>query len=121
MSYCDTCCHKYSDICGTCESLDGVPVKYMAKAPEGTRPCKYSSPYGGRYVDGFFHCWQDGKAMIEDAQTGHVYLVNIENFCFMIESIPESKEFKAKSQEPIDIQDLISHVGYDKAQCGYDK
>ena len=28
MSYCDTCCHKYSDICGTCETLDGVPIKY---------------------------------------------------------------------------------------------
>ena len=31
MSYCDTCCHKYSDICGTCETLDGVPIKYSKK------------------------------------------------------------------------------------------
>ena len=31
MSYCDTCCHQYSDICGGCESLEGVPVKYEEK------------------------------------------------------------------------------------------
>ena len=31
MSYCDTCCHKYSDICGGCETLDGVPVKFKKK------------------------------------------------------------------------------------------
>ena len=31
MSYCDTCGHQFSDICGTCESLEGVPVKYSEK------------------------------------------------------------------------------------------
>ena len=31
---CDTCGHQYSDICGTCESLDGVPVKYTEKEAE---------------------------------------------------------------------------------------
>lgn len=30
-NFCDTCCHQYSDICGTCESLEGVPVKYRKK------------------------------------------------------------------------------------------
>jgi len=28
---CDTCGHQYSDVCGGCESLDGVPVKYKKK------------------------------------------------------------------------------------------
>ena len=31
MTYCDTCGHQFSDICGVCESLDGVPVKYSEK------------------------------------------------------------------------------------------
>lgn len=31
MSYCDTCGHQFSDVCGTCETLDGVPVKYKKK------------------------------------------------------------------------------------------
>ena len=31
MTYCDTCGHQYSDVCGTCETLDGVPVKYGKK------------------------------------------------------------------------------------------
>lgn len=30
-NFCDTCCHQFSDICGGCESLDGVPVKYSEK------------------------------------------------------------------------------------------
>ena len=34
MSYCDTCCHQYSDICGGCETLEGVPVKYTEKERE---------------------------------------------------------------------------------------
>lgn len=28
MSYCDTCCHQFSDVCGGCETLNGVPVQY---------------------------------------------------------------------------------------------
>jgi len=28
---CDTCGHQYSDVCGGCESLDGVPIKYTEK------------------------------------------------------------------------------------------
>ena len=28
---CDTCGHQFSDVCGTCETLDGVPVKYTKK------------------------------------------------------------------------------------------
>lgn len=31
MSYCDTCGHQYSDVCGGCETLYGVPVKYKKK------------------------------------------------------------------------------------------
>ena len=31
MSYCDTCGHQFSDVCGGCESLDGVPIKYSEK------------------------------------------------------------------------------------------
>ena len=31
------------------------------------------------------------------------------------------KPIKLDSPLPCDIQDLISHVGYDAAQCGYDK
>ena len=31
MTYCDTCGHQFSDICGGCETLDGVPVKYRKK------------------------------------------------------------------------------------------
>ena len=30
MTYCETCGHQYSDICGGCETLDGVPVKYTS-------------------------------------------------------------------------------------------
>ena len=29
--YCDTCGHQYSDICGTCETLEGVPIHYSPK------------------------------------------------------------------------------------------
>lgn len=32
-NFCDTCCHQYSDICGGCETLEGVPVKYSQKPP----------------------------------------------------------------------------------------
>lgn len=39
MSYCDTCGHQFSDICGTCESLDGVPIQYSPK-PSDVRPIK---------------------------------------------------------------------------------
>ena len=31
MTYCDTCGHQFSDVCGGCESLEGVPVKYKKK------------------------------------------------------------------------------------------
>ena len=30
-NFCDTCGHQYSDVCGVCETLDGVPVKYSEK------------------------------------------------------------------------------------------
>lgn len=30
-NFCDNCGHQYSDICGICETLDGVPVKYSEK------------------------------------------------------------------------------------------
>ena len=33
--FCDTCGHRGSDICGGCESLEGVPVKYTEK---GSKP-----------------------------------------------------------------------------------
>ena len=35
MTYCDTCGNQFSDICGNCEGLDGVPVKYTEK---GSKP-----------------------------------------------------------------------------------
>lgn len=35
---CDTCGHQFSDVCGTCETLDGVPVKYEDKPPIGIKP-----------------------------------------------------------------------------------
>jgi len=35
---CDTCGHQFSDVCGTCETLDGVPVKYKEKPPLGIKP-----------------------------------------------------------------------------------
>jgi hypothetical protein len=31
MSICDTCGHRFSDVCGGCESLDGVPMRYSKK------------------------------------------------------------------------------------------
>ena len=31
MTFCDSCGHQFSDVCGTCESLEGVPVKYEKK------------------------------------------------------------------------------------------
>lgn len=31
MTYCDACGNQFSDVCGTCESLEGVPVKYKRK------------------------------------------------------------------------------------------
>ena len=37
MTYCDTCGHQFSDICGTCETLNGVPFGYSPK-PENVRP-----------------------------------------------------------------------------------
>ena len=37
---CDTCGHKYSDVCGTCESLDGVPVQY---SPTYSEPRKITN------------------------------------------------------------------------------
>lgn len=37
-SFCDTCGHQFSDICGGCETLDGVPVKYSEKPPLGLKP-----------------------------------------------------------------------------------
>ena len=46
MTYCDTCGHQYSDICGGCESLDGVPVKHTekgAKMSEDCPRCRYNS------------------------------------------------------------------------------
>ena len=35
MNICDTCGHQFSDVCGNCEGLDGVPVKYTEK---GSKP-----------------------------------------------------------------------------------
>ena len=37
-NYCDTCGHQFSDICGGCETLDGVPIKYDDKPPIGIMP-----------------------------------------------------------------------------------
>lgn len=37
-NFCDTCCHQYSDICGGCETLEGVPIKYDNKPPIGIVP-----------------------------------------------------------------------------------
>lgn len=30
-SFCNTCGHQFSDVCGGCESLEGVPAKYKRK------------------------------------------------------------------------------------------
>lgn len=38
MTYCDTCGHQFSDICGGCETLEGVPVRYDEKPPIGIKP-----------------------------------------------------------------------------------
>ena len=35
-NFCDTCGHQFSDICGGCETLNGVPVKYEEKQKEVT-------------------------------------------------------------------------------------
>ena len=37
-NYCDTCGHQFSDVCGTCESLEGVPVKYTEKGSKTIVP-----------------------------------------------------------------------------------
>ena len=37
MTYCDTCGHQFSDVCGGCETLNGVPFGYSPK-PENVRP-----------------------------------------------------------------------------------
>lgn len=37
-NFCDTCGHQFSDICGGCETLEGVPVKYEEKPPVGIKP-----------------------------------------------------------------------------------
>ena len=29
MTYCDTYGHQFSDVCGGCETLEGVPVKTL--------------------------------------------------------------------------------------------
>ena len=31
MTFCDTCGHQFSDICGGCETLNGVPIHYAKK------------------------------------------------------------------------------------------
>ena len=33
-----SCGHQFSDICGTCKTLEGVPVKYEEKPPLGIKP-----------------------------------------------------------------------------------
>ena len=37
-NFCDTCGHQFSDICGGCETLEGVPVNYEEKPPLGIKP-----------------------------------------------------------------------------------
>ena len=32
MTFCDTCGHRYSSMCSSCATLNGVPVKYKKKA-----------------------------------------------------------------------------------------
>ena len=63
MTYCDTCGHQYSDICGGCEGLDGVPVKYTPKTSETIycKDCKFRTesnlPYPSFYCTHFnCHC-----------------------------------------------------------------
>lgn len=34
VNFCDTCGHQFSDICGGCETLEGVPVQYSEKLME---------------------------------------------------------------------------------------
>ena len=31
MSFCETCGHRYSTMCSSCATLNGVPVKYEKK------------------------------------------------------------------------------------------
>lgn len=68
----------------------------MKEAPIGTRKCVYSSPYGGMWLEGYFHCWIETnemdylsgtttKAVIEDAETGAIYRIAIGNFSFVHE------------------------------------
>ena len=57
------------------------------------RKCAYSSPYGGEWVNGYFHRWTDTnekdacgsttRAIIEDAETGAIHLISIGNFQFV--------------------------------------
>ena len=77
-------------------SLTGRWGRIKMKTPKGTRRCWYSSPYGGRWVEGFFHRWTevnerdvDGnttRAIIEDAKTGAIYLIRLGNFQFKDET-----------------------------------
>ena len=76
----------------------------MRKTPEGTRLCHYSSPYGGRWVYGFFHGWTDVKrldfngsskrAIIEDEETGRIHLIAVPNFAFLLEQEETNESIK---------------------------
>ena len=39
MSYCGTFGHQFSDVCGACETLNGIPVQYSPK-PSDIAPIK---------------------------------------------------------------------------------
>ena len=99
-NFCDTCCHQYSDICGTCETLEGVPVKYSEKPKASTLPDELT-PYA---VELITKCPQ---------------LINLfaEKINRMINNFEPSDPDHTEALEPIE----ISHVGYSMAQCGYDK
>ena len=100
MSYCDTCGHQFSDICGGCETLEGVPIKYSEKLKPSTLPDELT-PYA---VELITKC----------PQLINMFASKINR---MINNFEPSDPDHTEVLEPIE----ISHVGYSMEQCGYDK
>lgn len=50
-NFCDTCCHQFSDICGGCETLEGVPVKYSEKKTNADKIRNMTDEEMARFFD----------------------------------------------------------------------
>jgi len=99
MSYCNTCGHQFSDVCGTCESLDGVPVKYSPKwfeihplkddlfAITRNRPIYQEDCY-------WYEEWKDMNARIPFCKAGK----NLDSSGLVLETCEGCEEYHSRSK-----------------------